>query len=622
MQKASLSDRLRYWFDNTLSRGPIAIISWLAIFTIVMVLISTVFVWVTSADKEASILEQIWAFSMLALEPDALTFGHWPLRVATIIIVLTSIFVLSTLIGVLTTGIESKLEDMRKGRSRVIESDHTVLLGWSAHIFPIISELVIANQNQKKSCIVILGDKDKIEMEDAIQEKVGFTGQTRIVCRHGDPMEIDDLQIASLNTSRSIIILPPAMNGEADTSIIKTLLAIIKNPNRRSQPYHVVTALRDPKNLAVAKIVGQDEVELVSIPALIARIVAQTCRQRGLSDVYQELLDFKGDEVYFHNEPSLTGATYQDALLAYPDTTVIGLHSQGAGVTLNPAKDFIIQEKDNIIAITADDDTFHISQTRDYEIDANLFQHGETFSPQKEHTLILGWNQLGFQILGELDHYVPEGSSLTVVSDFSLTDKDASKFNSQDLRQSCTFQQGDTSDRQTLESLPLDNFENIILLAYSDKLSAKQADARTLMTLLHLRDIADKQGYRFSLISEVLDVRNRELAKAARVDDFIVSDRLISLILSQISEHKFLGAVFEDLLNPEGSEIYLKPASLYIQLEKPTNFYTVISAASRRGETALGYRKSSGPNRIFINPTKSDPVSFGEVDRIIVLAEQ
>ncbi len=41
---------------------------------------------------------------------------------------------------------------------------------------------------------------------------------------------------------------------------------------------------------------------------LIARVVAQTSRQSGLSVVYTELMNFSGDEIYFTDLPaSLVG---------------------------------------------------------------------------------------------------------------------------------------------------------------------------------------------------------------------------------------------------------------------------------------------------------------------------
>ena len=76
-----------------------------------------------------------------------------------------------------------------------------------------------------------------------------------------------------------------------------------------------------------------------------------------------------------------------------------------------------------------------------------------------------------------------------------------------------------------------------MVLCYSDSLDAQRADSRTLITLLHLRDIEERGGRDFSIVSEMLDLRNRALAEVTHADDFIVSDRLVSLLMAQISEN-------------------------------------------------------------------------------------
>ena len=63
----------------------------------------------------------------------------------------------------------------------------------------------------------------------------------------------------------------------------------------------------------------------------------QTCRQSGLSVVYTELLDFGGDEIYFHEEPALVGKTFGEALLAYEDSAVIGLQHGDGAIRAEPA---------------------------------------------------------------------------------------------------------------------------------------------------------------------------------------------------------------------------------------------------------------------------------------------
>ncbi len=59
-------------------------------------------------------------------------------------------------------------------------------------------------------------------------------------------MDPNDLEIASPQSAKSIIILPPE-DDDPDCSVIKTILAITNNPNRRPEPYHIVTQIRDPQ---------------------------------------------------------------------------------------------------------------------------------------------------------------------------------------------------------------------------------------------------------------------------------------------------------------------------------------------------------------------------------------
>ncbi len=149
-----------------------------------------------------------------------------------------------------------------------------------------------------------------------------------------------------------------------------------------------------------------------------------------------------------------------------------------------------------------------------------------------------------------------------------------------------------------------------------------------MMTLLHLRDIGDNKGYPLSIVSEIMDIRNRDLIQVARVDDFIISDRLVSLALTQLSENKQILDVFLDLFNPQGQEIYLKPVEEFIHFGKPVNFYTLLEAARQRGEVAIGYRiraeacDASKDFGVHLNPRKSEYLTFSEGDRLIVLAEK
>ncbi|HNJ12581.1 MAG TPA: NAD-binding protein [Anaerolineales bacterium] len=634
MKAPTFKQRFQYWFDNYMSQGTGALIGGLAVVSVVIISIAALIIAIggrflaPEGAEPPGFVEAFWLSLMRTL--DAGTMGGdagWGFRLMMLLVTIGGIFIVSTLIGVLSNGLEDRLEELRKGRSVVLESDHTLILGWTPQIFTVISELVLANESRKSGAvIVVLADQDKVEMEDAIAERIPDTKNTRVICRSGNPIDLTDLEIASPHTARSIIIL--AEGADPDTHVIKSVLAITNNPNRREEPYHIVTQIRDPKNMDVVKMLGvKDTVQPILTNDLIARVVAQTSRQSGLSIVYTELMNFGGDEIYFKQEPELSGKTYGEALEAYETSTLMGVRKADGTIAMNPSMDSRIESGDQIFVIAEDDDKIKLTGIGRKQFEERLIQVSGAASRSKpEKTLILGWNRSGATIIRELDNYVAKGSQVTIVSDIYELDKQI-KLDSGALKnQKITVKEGDIRDRELLESLEATEYDHVIVLAYNH-LEQQEADAITLITLLHLRDIAERDSTPFSIISEMLDLRNRELAEAAKVDDFIVSEHLISLMMTQLSENSELLGVFTDMFDPEGAEIYLKPIGDYVVTGEPVNFYTVTEAARRRGETAIGYRVMSESHDaskaygVHTNPKKSERVSYSPDDKVIVIAE-
>ncbi len=631
MRKYTLADRLRYEFDNTMSRGTAALIGWLLAASALVIAVFAGFMALARVAPSAeegpvSFADAAWMSLMQTLGAGDMGGDSLAFRLITLAVTLAGVFVVGMLIGVLTNGIQVKLEDLRKGRSFVIEEDHTIILGWSPQVFAIVPELLIANASRPHACIAILAQKDKVEMEDELRDRLGRTGKTRIICRTGSPMDPADVDIVNPYGARSILILAPE-GSDPDSEVIKSLLAVVNGPNRRPGPYHIVAQIRDRKNLQVARLVGGNEAELVLAQDLISRITVQTCRHSGLSMVYSELLDFGGDEIYFQEEPALVGKSFGDALLAYEDSTIIGLYTKGGQVRLNPPMETRLEPGDQVIAISEDDDTVRISGLEQYPLDSGALREARPHAPKPARTLILGWNQCTPMIIRELDHYMAPGSEVTVVADTEAANEQALQHLGKLQHQTVAFDHGDTTDRHVLDGLDVPSYHHVIVQGYSDTMGPAEADARTLITLLHLRDIVDQAGAEASIVSQMLDARNRDLAEVTRADDFIVSDRLASLMMAQLSENAHLTAVFADLFDPQGSELYLKPAGDYVEPGRPVTFYTVVEAARRRGEVAIGYRLAAEAKDaaraygVHTNPDKSLPVAFGEGDRIIVLAE-
>jgi ion channel POLLUX/CASTOR len=629
MRRFTWQQRVHYAFDNTLSKGPFALVGWLALVSAVFVLTLALLATLASANPDYTFMDTLWTILLQALAPNPVDVSAGPPLFLAFMFVVTlgGIFLVSLFIGVLTNDLDVRLQELRRGRSRVVEEDHTVILGWSQQIFSIITELAIAHQQHRRSCIVILADRSMVDMEDDLRRQAPHLGKTRVVCRSGYPIDMRNLELVSLDTARSVIVLAPD-SEDPDANVLKTVLAITNNPGRRAELYSVVAEIRDPENREVASLVGRNETEYVMIGEVIGRIIAQTCRQAGLSSVYTELLNFEGGEIYIWPAPSLVGLEFAETLTAYEKVSVIGILPRNGDPKLNPPMDTRLGEGDQIVVL-AEDDAF-IPPTA---LSPNRFQESAIIGAKTqvhppERTLILGWNWRAPIIIGHLDRYVPQGSGITVVSGLGHAQDQVDLLRGQMRNVHLEFRDGSTTDRRILEGLSVASYNHVIILCYSDALSRDEADAHTLMTLLHLRDIAQKCNHSFSIVSEMLDIRNRNLAEVTRADDFVVSDNLISLMLAQISECSHLNQVFEDLFDPEGSEIYLRPAGEYVQLGQPLDFYTVLESARRRGEVAIGYRlhtPGSDPLRehgVTVNPNKNTLVTFSAADRVIVLAEE
>ena len=632
MTKIKLSQKLRYRFDNTMSRGTGALITWLAILTLLMIIIATSIVSFfriipeTEEGVDMGIGETLWQTLMRAMDAGTVAGDTgWGFRILMFLVTLGGIFILSTLIGILSSAIDEKLQELRKGRSFVVEKNHQLILGWNSKIFPIINELAEANANQKHPRIVVMAQEDKTKMEDEIREKCLNLGQTKVICRSGDPNNTLDLSIVNLNETKSIVVLSSETAPDADAQMIKTLLAIVNHPHRKKDAFHIVAEIREQKNILLGQIVAKDEVKLLLTDDLISRIMVQTCRQSGLSVVYTEITGFLGDEIYIIEEPKLVGERFSNILFKYIDSSILGISFHDDKIQLNPPMDLILEKGMKLVGLTRDDDTLIINAPI-ATIDEDAIISLKEEKPTIEKTLILSWNRKGPSIVREMSAYVPAGSELLIVSSHDTVESDYQQMEiSANLK--VMVMQADPSDRKVLERLMVSDFTQIIVLSNIEKLDLQEADSQTLITLLHLRDLLNKNNKNVRIVSEIMDMRNRELASVTKADDFVVSDKLIAQMLSQVSETKELVYVFDDMFDADGSEIYLKPITNYIKAGMEVDFFTVLESAKRQNQIAIGYRIMSkqydkeSSYGIVLNPLKSKKICFSPDDKIIVLAE-
>ena len=624
MNDRGLLARLRYEFDKTMAAGTIAMIAWLFLLSIAVVALAAALIAIAGiqpADGERmTFVEGFWQSLMRTLDPGTMGDDQgWPFRLLMLAVTLTGVFIVATLVGVIITGLVGKLEQLRKGRSLVLEENHTIVFNWSETIFDVISQLVIANESRWRPSIVIMADRDKVEMEDEIAAQVRDRRNSRIICRSGDPTDLYDIGIVNPRTCRSVVVLSPA-GPHSDACVIKTILALVTDPERRKRPYRIAAEIRDRANAEVARAVGGSEVQLVRADDLISKIIVRSTRQPGLSAVYTELLDFEGCEIYAVEQPELEGMNFGEAILHYEICSLAGLCGADGEVVLNPPMDSVIGAGSRLLLIAEDDERIETAPPPEVAAEP-LPSPSPPVARSAERTLLIGWNRRAPIIIRELSRYVGPGSIVTVAADTPTIEQELERLETVGDSVTVELKRIDTMRRTEIEALDPVSYDHVLLVGYTDTMDVGTADTRTLVTLLHLREIRDEANERVDVVSELGDVRNVGLAELTRVDDFVVSNKLVSLMLTQASENRYFEAIFRDLLDDRGSEIALRSASDYVPLGQEVDFYTVVRAASARGETAIGHSTAGGPGTgIQINPIKSRATCYGQADRIIVLA--
>ncbi len=610
--RPSLRAKLRYKFDNALARGPVVVIGYLGLLFLAIIVVVAVIATVAELWAGSNFVEAFWQSVLRTVDPGAADDKGWPTRLFGLAVTVTGILLGGSLIGLLANGVDQKVDELRLGRSRVLESGHTMILGWSSRVPPIVSELVVANESEKRASIVILAGADKSDMEETIRIAVPDLRTTRVVCRSGNPSDPEDLERAAISGARSVIIVGDA-NGDA--GVVTSVLAV-RSLDRSLERTHIVAELTDPVTARMIRALTSQRVLTVSSDHVVAEVTAQACFQQGMAAVFTELLNFDGDEIYFAAAPELAGHTYREALLAFEKSSLIGRRTTDGRVELNPPSESVFEPQDQVIVVAEDDSK--VAFTGFAVLDPPPPAVSEHARHQPLRIVILGWSAFGAMVLKELDEFLPAGSSVEIVVDRNLVDGEALQSIALD-HATLELHLGDGGPDAFRALYEGQRPNQVIVLGYRDALSVDNADARTLLTLLALRSVWPVVATEHvRIVGELLDQRNLALADPGGVDDLIVSSALSSLLMAQLSERADLDAVFKDLFDSQGAILETRPAPELVGAE-PMPYAAVVAAGAGIQASVIGYRLGA-TGVVTINPPKSDLVTLGHDDQVVMIA--
>ena len=131
------------------------------------------------------------------------------------------------------------------------------------------------------------------------------------------------------------------------------------------------------------------------------------------------------------------------------------------------------------------------------------------------------------------------------------------------------------------------------------------------------------------LIAEIINSEDTDLVIKAGVKDFLLTNQFVSKILAQVSQEPDVMSIYQDLFGVEGSELYIKPISLYFPTEQigKLSFADCVMAAQNRDELCIGVKISSqakNKNKNFgidLVPSLDKQFNLTLRDALITLAE-
>jgi len=642
-----LKQRLRYRFDNFMARGGRSVfISLLAVFVVILVVLMAARGLVRLFTPGGASTGWGWDSFMTFLQmtdpgsvAEDMTSRGWYQAIA-ITAGVMGIVMLSALIAFITTALDRRLHDLRKGRSRVVESGHTLILGWDEQrVVEVIRELIIANESRKHRAVVILADQDKEYMDDYLSVAVPGRATTTVVTRSGNPSSLLNLELVSVGTASSVIVLsgcsdsaPAAMREESDARVVKTLLAV-QNRRPPDRPLPIVTEIFDPAIRALIAQTAGDGVVALHARDFLSRILVQTSRSLGLSVVYDELLSFRGNEIYFFSA-DWGQATFGEVQFRFARSVPIGIHTESGELLLNPPPHRPLEPADRLLVVAEDDSLITLLPDRVASPGTRRLPVRKLARTAERH-LIVGHTQKTPLVFSELGKYVTEGSQVQLMprAHHTINGSDVEAITGRAGGPQVSTLALDPLDPATWQQHRPSGFDSIILLSEGDEVRLPdQIDAETILILLLIRGQLQKEreqgGIDTTVITELIMSENQALAASTGVHDFVVSSRLVSMLLAQISEDPLMHDVYQDLFSEVGSEIYLKSASLYLDdLPQQVTFAELTRLAQERGEVCLGVKLKSSEDRPDLNygitlaPAKTSVWALDAADTLVVLAE-
>lgn len=620
-----LRDRAQFELERLLLRGPFYRLLVLAAVIGALAVLGGLVVHLFTGGFPDTADAIWWAFLRLT-DPGYLgeDQGAFVRSVSVVITTLGSVIFFGALVAILTQSLEHTVARLQSGITPIAQTNHFLILGWTNRTATLVQELLLSEERVRRFLhhhgarrlnIVILAEQVDLPLVQELRDRLGpLWDDRRITLRSGTPLRPEHLhRVDYLNAAA--ILLPAPERGldavSADGQLLKVLLTVAGEGRGGRKPL-MVAELADPAKAPVARRAYGGPIELLTVERLLAQLLAQGLRRRGLLPLYSELLSHEaGNEVYIREAEELAGSRFGEVQGRLPQAVALGLlvPGEGAWPQLNPPPERVIGRGEKLV-VMAQDYARTVPSPATAVAGAAAILPARTAAPVRRRILCLGWSRLVPALVEALAAYPGDELSLDVLS----TRPAAARARLlEGLALDARQLEGDYTRSADLQRLRPGEYDAVLMLASDRSTDDAEADTRTIVGYLLLDELLQGQPHRPQLVVELVDPDNRQLLRHP-ADEVVVTPQLVSHMLSQVALRRELRGVFEALLAATGAEPEYRPVPG--ELRGRQAYAGLRAAAAARGEVLLGLRQQG---ELRLNPDSATEFVLGGEDELLLL---
>lgn len=534
---------------KTYKRPMLFVLSLILLFNIIVLSISS-WIAMTIDDEYTNFFDAFTRGSIKwLLTPDSLAGieNSGTMVLAVFVLIVGMILFTGAIIGLTTNLIKDYLQDRKKGSGKIFLSNHIVILNWNNKVPELVSDLL--NIEEEDIVVVILAEIQKSIAEKQIinainkqQKDPKLISNINILVKDGSPLIQTDLSNISIEEARTIIVMNKDIADKSndvlsknDLNIIKTILSIGKinytnNPPIVAEVKSIQTKHKIQTMNTHVHTLEDKTIIPICFDRRLGQVISQTILHTSMEDVYLSLFSFEGSEVYL-----LENTTFEQCL---------NVHSECLPVA---------RKGDHLFVISKDDKTKHIK-------DKTIIQKRKLKTKAYQEA-----TNLEVYIIGENNKL-----------DFMLH-----SFNEYKKIYGTTFKSKaikDTSISSFIDEInEIENPVTIVLLSDESK-DDDSLDSNVINNIIYLEGNLKNKA---NIVVELLDPNNYDIIRDFNINNTIISNKILSLLLSKVALYPKTESFYENLLTLEineeeedDQELFIRKASDLFDEQFPITFDT------------------------------------------------